>query len=115
MKYALNEALFGASVFQDKKIKDELMEMLKLKSKTEFILNVCLFADLSMWPQQFELKDFIEAIGEIPSENRYEQNRIVLCYNPILTICLACEQLNIIGEKVAIFKHECMSLIDDMQ
>jgi hypothetical protein len=32
-----------------------------------------------------------------------------------LTICLACEQLNIIGEKVAIFKHECMSLIDDMQ
>jgi len=51
LKYALNEALFGASVFQDKKIKDELMEMLKLKSKTEFILNVCLFADLSMWPQ----------------------------------------------------------------
>ncbi|MFO0116907.1 MAG: hypothetical protein ACK521_04600 [bacterium] len=39
----------------------------------------------------------------------------MLCYNPILTICLACEQLNIIGEKVAIFKHECESLIGDMQ
>jgi hypothetical protein len=67
------------------------MDMLKLKAKTEFVLNVCIFADLSMWPQQAELKDFIEYIGEIPSVNNHEQNRIVLSYNPILTICLACE------------------------
>jgi hypothetical protein len=31
-----------------------------------------------------------------------------------LTICLACEQLSKIGQKVAIFKHECKTFIDDM-
>ena len=48
------------------------MDMLKLKSKMEFILNVVIFADLSMWPQQNELKSFIEYIGEIPSVNNHE-------------------------------------------
>ena len=62
-----------------------------------------------------EVKELIEFIGEIPSVNNHEQNRIVLSYNPILTICLACEQLTKIGEKVAIFKHECFTLSEEMQ
>lgn len=88
--------------------------MLHLKSKTEFVLNVCLFAELSMWSQD-DLRRFVEAIEQITSDNNHETNRIVLCYNPILTICLACEQLSLIGGKVAIFNHQCKTLVEEMQ
>jgi hypothetical protein len=111
LKYALNEALFSEQMFQVKEIREEIMTMIRLKSKTEFILNVCLFADLAMClkleqqPNQNDLEDFIGCLEEITSVNSHEQNRIVLSYNPILTICLACEQLTKIADKVAIYRH----------
>lgn len=77
-------------MFQDENIKHEIQDMLDLKSKTELVLNVCLYADLSMWPQE-TLRRFIESLQDITESTNHEQNRIVLCYNPILTICLACE------------------------
>jgi hypothetical protein len=36
-----------------------------------------------------------------------EQNRILLCYNPVLAIALGCEFLDKIGTNKNIFKHEC--------
>jgi hypothetical protein len=59
LKYALNNSIFGESLFKQEKIKKELMDMLKLKTKTEFVLNVCLFADMSMCLKQSELEEFI--------------------------------------------------------
>lgn len=41
-------------------------------------------------------------------------NRILLCYNPILTICLACEDLSKISDAVNIFDLECAKLSDSL-
>ena len=44
-----------------------------------------------------------------------ELNRIVLSYNPVLTICLACIHLTTIGDQIAAFKHEVAGHIEAIQ
>jgi hypothetical protein len=41
-------------------------------------------------------------------------NRVVLSYNPILTICLACEHLTRIGENIAFFKHDAVTINESL-
>ena len=41
------------------------------------------------------------------STEEIERNRILLCYNPVLTIALACEYLDKIAENKNILRHEC--------
>ena len=71
------------------------MSQLEMKGKTEFMLNVLIFADFSPWPKT-DIQTFIDCLEEITEES-HELNRIVLSYNPILTICLACIHLSEIG------------------
>jgi len=82
LKYALNEQIFGVGFFDEEEIRDQLIEMLAHKSKTEFVLNVLIYADFSRWPQS-TIKDLIEKIAEITNETVVAQNRILLSYNPI--------------------------------
>lgn len=57
------------------------MNLFEAGSKTELILNVLLFADFSRWKQKV-LRSFLDMIKEIITSG-HEQNRILLCYNPI--------------------------------
>ena len=73
-------------------MRNELLDIISRKAKTEFVLNVLLYADFTIWPLM-QVKDIIDAIGEITNETKVENNRILLSYNPILTICLSCAVL----------------------
>ena len=75
-----------------KVIINTILELFDIGSKSELILNVLLFADFSRWKQK-QLKMLMEMIEEILSSG-HEQNRILLCYNPVLAICLSCEFVN---------------------
>lgn len=77
----------------------------------ELLLNVLIFADFGRWPQG-ELRDFIDYVAEITDSQ--DQNLMYKCYNPILTICLCCENLMKIGNAVSLFKHEGMGLSGDL-
>lgn len=48
------------------------------------------------------------------AEYSHFDNRIVLCYNPILTICLACEHLTRIGNSIAFFKHDGVTINESL-
>ena len=98
--------------FDYEEIRTMLLEMLSHKAKTELVLNVLIFADFSRWRQQ-QLREFIDFLTEMSGES-HEQNRILLSYNPIQTICLACCHLKSIGEKVAMFAHEGNTLAADL-
>ncbi|CDW71841.1 UNKNOWN [Stylonychia lemnae] len=79
----------------------------KIKStgtKTELVLNTLIFADFSRW-SQVKLRVFIDFITEIVKRG-HEQNRILLCYNPIQVITLSCEFLTKIGKSISIFRQE---------
>jgi len=76
------------------------------------VLNVLLYADFSIWPQT-QLKQVIDYLGEI-SQMSAAQNRILLAYNPILTICLSCLVLSSIGKAIAAFLSEADNLKNDL-
>ena len=43
--------MFGVGFFSETSaVRDQLMEMLNHKSKTELVLNVLIYADFSRWP-----------------------------------------------------------------
>lgn len=112
LKFAFKESIFGPQSFEDESLRTELLDMLSHKAKTELVLNVLIFADFSRWPQR-DLRDFIDYVSEITSMG-HEQNRILLTYNPILTICLACNHLTAIGRSISVFAHEGAGLCEEM-
>ena len=91
----------------------EIIDALMSKAKTEFILNLVIFADFSRWPQ-LKLKEFIDCIDEMTYEE-HEMNRIVFSYNPILTICLACIHLLNIGKSISLFRYRGNTISSQLQ
>ena len=84
---------------------DHILDLLSKLAKTELLLNVLLFSDFTRWDQG-RLRQLLDMINEIASEE-HEQNRILLSYNPIMTIALGCEFLDQISSNKNIFRHEC--------
>jgi len=84
---------------------NEIDLILKSDEKTELIFNVLIFCDFGRWNQP-DIRSFIMHIKEI-IKSGHEENRILVSYNPIMVICLSCEFLFKIGDKVNIFKQEC--------
>ena len=60
------------------------------------------------------LKELIENLQEIVTTDSAQQNRIMMSYNPILTISLSCIHLASIGKSIAVFSHEANSLIEEL-
>jgi hypothetical protein len=94
--------------FKEQLVINELLVIMKTRAKTELILNVLLYADFSVWKQR-DLNTFIEGLEEIGDKSHF-QNRVVLSYNPILTIVLACEHMKRIGKTIAIFRHRGITI-----
>jgi hypothetical protein len=90
-RYSLRNSIFGANLINTSDILDILMETFDEGTKTELVLNVLTFSDLSRWEQK-RIRKFVDIIKEIVKAS-HDKNRILLCYNPILTICLSCEYL----------------------
>jgi len=103
LRFALFNALMGSQFLNDVAVQTELLAQLQSKAKTEFILNILIFADFSRW-KQIDLQQFIDCIDEMTGDP-HEQNRIVLSYNPILCICLSFLHLTSIGNSISLFKH----------
>ena len=104
MRHALDKQLFSEEYLSDENVVAELLSLLSTKAKTEFVLNCMNYANFASWLQT-DLSEFIECMREM-TENLHYENRIVLTYNPILTIILACEHLERIGAEISAFKHD---------
>jgi hypothetical protein len=87
--------------------------MLELRSRTEFVLNVLIYNDFSCWSQP-DLRELIDKLAETVGGLPTQQNRILLTYNPILTICLMCCHFNSIGKAISIFKHEVNDNVNEL-
>lgn len=105
LKYALRNSIIGQNLLVQPYVIQQILKIFKRGSRSELLLNVMLFSDFSRW-EQANLRILLDMLKEIVSEE-HEQNRILLCYNPILAIALASEFLNKIGENKNIFRHEC--------
>lgn len=111
LKDALQKETYGTKEFKEESVVAALEEVLEQKSKTEFVFNILIYADFSCWGGKLDsLVDYIEEI----TDPAYEQNRIVFTYNPILTICLACQHLTSIGEAKISLLHRCEGMTSDL-
>jgi hypothetical protein len=71
-----------------------------------------LYVDFSIWKKN-QLERLLDYLVEIV-ESGHEQNRIMYCYNYILTICLSCEHLKRIGKLFSQFKQLANQKINDL-
>mmetsp|Transcript_43453 Transcript_43453/g.41916 ORF Transcript_43453/g.41916 Transcript_43453/m.41916 type:complete len:227 (-) Transcript_43453:2526-3206(-) len=95
LKYSFRNQIFGSNLLNQEDILDMILGIFEGGAKTELILNLLIFSDLSRW-EQARIRWFVNMIKDI-IKSAHEKNRILLCYNPILAICLSCEYLNKIG------------------
>lgn len=63
---------------------------------SEMIFNCLAFVDFEPWTKK-EVERVLESLYEI-EECVYESNRIMYCYNYIMSICLCCEIIKKVGE-----------------
>jgi hypothetical protein len=77
-------------------------------SKTNYILNVLLESDVTLWRNKF--LELLVAKFENFCGEQYDQNRLLLSYNPIMSIALSADLLMRIANKRRRFADECMNL-----
>jgi hypothetical protein len=105
LKYALRNSIIGSNLMVQPYVIQQVLKIFGRGSRSELLLNVMLFSDFTRW-EQINLRALLNMLKEIVTEE-HEQNRILLCYNPILAISLSSEFLDKIAENKNIFRHEC--------
>jgi len=105
LKYSLRQSIIGINLMTQPSVLEHLLNLFAKGAKSELIMNVLLFSDFTRW-ETTKLKALLDMLKEIITEE-HEQNRILLCYNPIMAIALACEFLDQSSHNKNIFRHEC--------
>jgi len=84
LKGALKLSAFEKLYFKKDEVVSEFINLLKVGSRTNYLLNILALVDLSIWKNQ-HLKELVEVLDEYES-NPLDQNRLLLSYNPIMSI-----------------------------
>ena len=116
LKFCLKNGIYTAVMLQQTDLIDEVLRIFQLGAKTELILNIIMYMNLLKW-SRLQVKKFLDHLALMVYEN-HEKNPITIAYNPILIICLACEQIKFIenSKHITFFsnfidfislKHEC--------
>lgn len=103
---------FDKSIFKDEEVIGKMLEVLNYGSRSNFILNVLSLIDVSMWRIQ-KLKDLISIFSGYADEG-YEKNRLMLSYNPLMSIALTCELLKFLSRTRKRFQNECNKILSDL-
>ena len=108
LKYALKEAIFSISILHEEKMILTLLDGINNGARIELCLKIIGYVDFYRWNSAFikRLVNFLKLI----QTDRYENNKLLYCVNPILAITLACEVLAKIGNTLNIFKSECKEI-----
>lgn len=95
-------------IFREDTVIIEILTILKEGYRTNFLMNILSLIDISVWKNK-HLKDLIEIINDYVDEN-YDKNRLLLSPNPLMSIALAAELLNKIGDARRKFENECVKI-----
>lgn len=72
------------------------------------MLNILRLIDLGLWKNK-HLKDLITVLDSY-GQDSYEQNKLLLSYNPLMTISLSAEILTKIGKSRKKLENQCMRI-----
>ena len=68
---------------------EHILKILKSGAKSELMMNLLIYADIAAWDYE-HIGILVEELRSITKSGIYD-NKIMLCYNPLMTICLGCE------------------------
>jgi hypothetical protein len=105
LKGALKLSAFDKMIFREEVVVNQFITLLKGGSRTNYLLNVLNLVDLSIW-KNHALKELIGVFDEYES-NPMDENKLLLSYNPIMSICLAAEILIKIAKSRRKLENEC--------
>ena len=88
---------------------DKILEFLQVGSKTNFLLNTLILTDTQEWKNDY-LNKLINLLSEIIDDS-FEENRLLLSPNPMMSIALTVELLIKISDSRKRFKNMCNSQI----
>ena len=91
MKGALLAGAFDKTIFMSEEVVKMMITYMYDGSKTNYILNVLLLSDVILWKNRY-LQQLIEMFDNFASEG-YETNRLILSYNPMMSIALSADLL----------------------
>lgn len=112
MKGALLAGAFPKSIFMAESVIMQMLVYLEDGSKTNYLLNVLLLSEVTLWKNRF-LQELIEIIDNFASEP-YETNRLLLSYNPIMSIALTADLLTKIAVSRRRYTDQCLNLKNDI-
>lgn len=90
----------------------KILEFMKIGSKTNFLLNTLLLTEISEWKDKY-LQRLISMFKEL-IDDKYENNRLLLSYNPLMSIALSAELLTKISRERARFQNVCRGLKNEL-
>lgn len=97
VKKSLIMGAFDKQYFRKEEIVQEIINLIDRGSSTLIGLNTLVLTDISVWKTsqiQLLIDNFDKFCG-----NKYYDNNLLLCYNPLLAIALTAELLMRIGVK----------------
>ena len=112
MQKALLKAAFDKMLFREETVVSEILQILKRGYCTNFVLNILSIVDISVWKNK-RLETLIEIINDYFLED-YNQNRLLLSPNPLMSIALACEIIKKISDARRKFESECYEIMQKM-
>lgn len=109
---ALCQGAFEKQSFKQPEVVEKILEYMKIGSKTNFLLNTLLLIDVFEWKNKYLQK--LIAMFEDFIEDDYEDNRLLLSYNPMMSIALSAELLGEIGKQRKRFANQCRGLREQL-
>ena len=112
LKTALLVSAFDKIIYRDEELIQKITEQFSNGARTTFVLNIFPLIDISVWKAK-HFKGLIEIVVEF-SENTYDKNNLMLTSNPIMSIALAADLLDTIGEKCKKLENECARIRNEI-
>ena len=91
---------------------DSILANFEDGSKTNFILNILLLTGLDGWRTK-EMKQLVEMFENF-MESEYLENRMMLSYNPMMSIVLTAEILRKIANAKKLFRDKCNNMATEL-
>ena len=92
-------------IWREEPVITSILDILSQGSRTNFLLNVLSLVNIDSWKNK-HLKELIQIINDYVEEN-YDKNRLLLSPNPLMSIALAAEILQVVGKSRRKFENEC--------
>lgn len=109
---SLELSAFNKFLFKEVDIVDKILELLTNGTNTVYYLNILTLIDISLW-KNGKIKQLIEIFDQYANES-YDNNQLLLSYNPIITIALACEVLQNIARNRKKLENQATKVKNDL-